>query len=1565
MSKAINRLAITIMAATILFSISSTAGAMVYVVNNTTMTWGDAVALVNASTGGTIRINADAELTISDVTFTAPVTVYGSNEFNGTKLCCNGGLILAPNGSHFHDIIGGAYRGSLQMGHNGSASGCDFYSINASNNVAVNHCTLAGNLFVGPAAVISNSVVDNFASLGDAAIIQDCTFGRDVAAGHSARILASTFLLGSDADLGSNAVMVGSTFIGPLTAGPSARLTNCMVLSSATLGDYAYASRTDFGSSAPIQFSNGVTVLNSTFSNSSVIVGHAAAWENNTFQRGGFDEGTVVFGDQAVVSGSGFTNAIVTFGTDAAVSTTSFRYGRVAAGASASFGSCSFLVNSVTLGLQSTLADSLLERQGAYPGYTARYTLGAGSEFLRNQTAGAYKPDIVLSSGSRYDGNVGVFCLAVQSNGNTIVESTFTWSASQDLGLTAAGDSNFFRNIVLSEANLLLAGAHHQVAGCMVTGGAASIVGRDITVSNSSFVGCPGSGLLLQGTNLAVRGCLFAGNGVGLVAQGADLVIGGSLTNYGNRIYANTGDGIFITNGANVQVIGNLIGCAAPFPADNALGNGGCGVRTINSRDLVIGGPTLEQGNWIVGNRHSGIYCHMTSRTNQTVAIRHNRLLANATNGIHLRRIDGPSLLGNYVGTDEQGITNRGNGIGLLIQDASAVRVGDATAAGRNLISGNHSHGVLVLGEVGALTNTMLLGNYIGVDGTGAQALPNGGCGILISNAIDTSIGGASSGAGNVISGNAADGLAVAGDYSNGFTAVNNLIGLDATGTRAVPNGGVGVRLTGSVYAQIGGTSAQARNVISGNTGHGIEVAGANKSSIQGNYIGTGIAGTNAVGNGGNGLHVGGVGSWYQLMVGGNNEPGAWAGNVISGNNAAGIQVTNCEGTLSIDGNYVGVDHLGMRTLPNNGPGIHLENTSFDTRVGTNTGNVVSGNAGHGILLGHGAQYVYVENNLIGANQDLTDVLPNNGDGIHISGSSVGCHIGNTLAAGYNVIVGNAGCGVLVTATQSQDVAANWIGVAPGGALACMNDGQYGIRLGPGGGTVGDPLGGNVIDAPIGVNACNVGQVSMYGNWIGLAPDSAFVSTSLVIGIHVTNAARVGIGAGGAGITNMTGGNAIGAAREAGLLIEAVSNITLAGLMVGCASNLSGYVTNAGDGVVMRGWTRADIGTTGGDVRNYVAGNRNGFLLANGSNAVFGFRNSIGWTPNKTALGNRGYGLYATNIPNSYIGTRDNTGASGMEVGGSTLHGIRIDGIRNSELPSLFVGVDDTGTRQAPNGLGGILLVDSLRTILGNAWNDNFVVAGNGGDGIRFAGASVSNELREVFIGCLSTNDPAPLGNAGYGLALNDAAQTYVRDCVIRGSDPCAIRVAGEYAFGNRFENNSIYGSAFKGITLDASVRALAETGPNRWQAAPVLTHAVENDRVYGYLQSRPNRFYKIIFYANDATNPAGRAEGQRELIVKSQQADATGRVELWCDEMIGPGVYYTALAIDQDTGDTSEFSNWVQASSTPPTPTPTPTATSTPTPGPSPTPTPTPTPTPVDDSDWLLLLVPSIRPHN
>src|SRR5262249_52913191 len=153
----------------------------------------------------------------------------------------------------------------------------------------------------------------------------------------------------------------------------------------------------------------------------------------------------------------------------------------------------------------------------------------------------------------------------------------------------------------------------------------------------------------------------------------------------------------------------------------------------------------------------------------------------------------------------------------------------------------------------------------------------NNGAGTGSSN---NHIGGTTAAARNVISGNVSIGIKVFDDTITGTFIQGNYIGTNAAGTAAIPKGD-GVYLLRPSNVLIGGTVAGAGNVISGNTGTGVNCAngggvGGKGNTIQGNRIGTNAAGTAAVGNG----TAIAISDAQNNLIGGTV---AGAGNVISG----------------------------------------------------------------------------------------------------------------------------------------------------------------------------------------------------------------------------------------------------------------------------------------------------------------------------------------------------------------------------------------------------------------------------------------------------------------------------------------------------------------------------------------------------------------------------------------------------------------------------------------------------------------------------------------------------------
>ena len=190
--------------------------------------------------------------------------------------------------------------------------------------------------------------------------------------------------------------------------------------------------------------------------------------------------------------------------------------------------------------------------------------------------------------------------------------------------------------------------------------------------------------------------------------------------------------------------------------------------------------------------------------------------------GIYLNLANSITIEGNFIGTDVTGTLDRGNlEDGISVDDSDNIQIGGTTAAARNIISWNDGNGVHLFNGV---DNAVIEGNYIGTDVAGLNPAGNTLDGVRIAdNESDGNrIGGATPGAGNLISGNTGWGVRL---VSADFTEIyGNFIGLDVRGN-ALGNGGGGIRTELlSTDNKIGGTNPGEANVIAFNTFDGVHV---------------------------------------------------------------------------------------------------------------------------------------------------------------------------------------------------------------------------------------------------------------------------------------------------------------------------------------------------------------------------------------------------------------------------------------------------------------------------------------------------------------------------------------------------------------------------------------------------------------------------------------------------------------------------------------------------------------------------------------------------------------------
>jgi hypothetical protein len=480
--------------------------------------------------------------------------------------------------------------------------------------------------------------------------------------------------------------------------------------------------------------------------------------------------------------------------------------------------------------------------------------------------------------------------------------------------------------------------------------------------------------------------------------------------------------------------------------------------------------------------------------------------------------------------------------------------------------------------------------NYIGTDWTGNVAMGNGGAGVMVS-AERTVVGQNNPRVGspvarNVISGNGYAGVWVKPPPGTsgslvGVNVAGNYIGTDAAGGRPLGNGREGILVEAGGSTTVGGTAAQARNVISGNASSGIRLGGTGQYSILNNYIGTDFAGANAVPNGWSaaapfhdGITVANTTIGF-IGIGAAQPSTATSSsrNLISGNAGAGVNVVS-GGEVHVIGNYIGTDATGNADLGNGSHGVVLQGTATTAAYGRVTGDLISGNGGDGIRVGASARLaVPIGGNYVGTNATGTATLGNDGNGINVEAGPTGVRIGaetlpppvtnppapiNPAGTLRNLISANGGDGIRVAGDgrtiSSLAVFGNYIGTDVTGTVPLGNHGSgvfldnvvnsiVGGESSPGGNLI-SANGGNGITVMGSVTALASAQANNHiqSNRIGTAaPDPRNPATELDPGDNA------GLGNHGNGVAiyysshnrvGITGGNVIAYNDGGGILVE-------------------------------------------------------------------------------------------------------------------------------------------------------------------------------------------------------------------------------------------------------------------------------------------------------------------------------------------------------------------------------------------------------------------------------------------
>lgn len=995
---------------------------------------------------------------------------------------------------------------------------------------------------------------------------------------------------------------------------------------------------------------------------------------------------------------------------------------------------------------------------------------------------------------------------------NTIVGNYIGTDGTGRLGgaigllVRAASAANVIGGETAAARNVISGNADH---GVLITGD-----GTDNNVVSGNYIG----------TNPAGTASIANGvTGVKVADGPTGTLVGGTTTGARNVISGNDDTGVWVTNTSGTHVKGNWIGLNAagtapirnygagiyfvdhvtasvvggtePGAGNVVSGNGladqhyGVGVSIVgpgSSGNKILGNRvgTNPAGTAPIGNAHVGVYLGPAAAKNTvggTTPAARNLISGNGDPSVPIGTglgFDGASdnvALGNYIGTDLTGAKRLGNGyVGVDFANGSTRNVLGGTVVGSaNVISSNGNHATHEGAGVGIVKNAAankLLGNRIGTDVTGTKPLGNAHAGVFIgSGATKNIVGGAVAGARNLLSGNGVPGGPGAGlgiAEANSNTVLGNYIGTDASGTKALGNGYVGVHMgLGASSNVLGGTTAAAANVISGNgdfanhAGAGVHIVdvGTTGNNVTGNLIGTDYTGAKPVGNANAGVFIGhGAAS---NTIGGT---AAAARNVISANGdiaaheGVGISMFSLTGAPEttknlVQGNYIGLTKAGTTALGNASGGVYLGPGADANTIGgavTGAGNVISSNGsntanqvkGGGDVILFGAKANLVAGNRIGTNSAGTAKLVNGVAGVFLGSGAMNNLIGGTVAAARNVISGHSSANVLIgdAGTKANRLQGNYIGTNSAGSAAL-------------GGPVGVQFYDGADDNVVGGSATGVRNV-ISGNDIGVAvtgvrPDNSVgkVARNVVSGNYIgTNYAGTAAVPNGRGIAvyrgavdTLIGGttpaarNVISGNTHAGISVSeaATTGTKIQGNYIGTTPAGTAARANKGPGVELYGGVSGVVvgGTTSG-AGNVISGNASSGVSISGAgttgNLVQG--NRIGLTPSGAALKNTVSGVIV------WGGATKNTiggsvAGSGNHIANHTSYGgVDIDG-------ATTVGVSVLGNRIFANGAGIRLLSNA------NANQPAPVLTSIGGSSIAGTAAPGSQRI-EVFKNTNCTN---------------------------------------------------------------------------------------------------------------------------------------------------------------------------------------------------------------------------------
>ncbi len=516
-------------------------------------------------------------------------------------------------------------------------------------------------------------------------------------------------------------------------------------------------------------------------------------------------------------------------------------------------------------------------------------------------------------------------------------------------------------------------------------------------IIQGNYIGTDASGTLNRGNRI--------GDGVQLQGASTNNRVGGSAVGAGNLIAFNALHGVDVVNGSGDQILGNVIHSNASLGINlgsagvtaNDAGDPDSGANNLQNFPVLTSANSNAAGTTIVGTINSN-----ASTTLRIEFFANRPTVADAANGEGERylgfitvitdgagnaalnttlsnvwvnsgdRVSATATVdlggGNYGSTSEFAANVTASSSGIIVVDTTSGLANGTTSSISNLGNARGADGrISLLEAVLAANNTanggspdkivfnipMTDANHLyyrdnAVAGTfSAPVVTAMSDSVITDFDADYAAGTARSwyritlGSADL---NATQALIIDGSTQAGYDAAKGpIIEINAAAVSvADPN---------AITLTTGASTIRAL-VVNRADNNGIEVdAGAGGSVLVGNYIGTDVSGTQALGNST-------VGSWGSVAIKSDNVVVGGVApadrNLISCNAGSGIEIYNSASGAVIRGNYIGTTVSGSGALGNAGPGIDVHSSASNNTiggVGANEGNRIANNGGDGIWL--------------------------------------------------------------------------------------------------------------------------------------------------------------------------------------------------------------------------------------------------------------------------------------------------------------------------------------------------------------------------------------------------------------------------------------------------------------------------------------------------------------------------------------------------------------------------------------------------------------------------------------